>query len=80
MCWGGSGLKKEDLDKAREKELLLLMDHSDDEDEGGVLRADEEQQQRVGRKKTAAYVPQHAAASFLRTATPKNMRRANESV
>lgn len=28
--------------------------------------------------KKAAYVPQYAAQSFLRTATPRRMRRANE--
>jgi hypothetical protein len=73
MCWGGgsSCCSKSELEKAREKEMLLLED-SDDE---AIVETGEEV---PVIKKKAAYVPQHAAASFLRTATPRRMRRANE--
>lgn len=76
MCWGGghsssnnSRISKADLDKAREKEMLLLED-SEDEGMGEDVP--------VIQKKRAAYVPQHAAASFVRTATSRRMRKANE--
>jgi hypothetical protein len=78
MCWGGghssstsnnSRISKADLDKAREKEMLLL---EDSEDEGMGEDAP------VIQRKKAAYVPQHAATSFMRTATSRRMRKANE--
>lgn len=76
MCWGGGNSShKLVYEKAREKELLLLED-SDDE----VMVGEKMEEEVPVVRKKAAYVPQHAASSFLRTATPRRMRRANEVV
>lgn len=81
MCWGGgssssSSCSRADLEKAREKEMLLLED-SDDEMAGAEMG---DRVPVVQKKKKAAYVPQHAAASFLRTATPRRLRKANPAL
>ena len=77
MCWGGgasSGVSREDLERAREKERLLLVDFDDDEE------AQPQEGSGMLSEKKKAYVPQYAAASFLRTATSRPMKKRNEVV